>query len=147
MSKKTGAYLGNIVAAAGLLTIALSGILQAEPLFVPGVALLGFGTGIATSTNLALMLDMTTPEQVGLFIGAWGVADAMARGTGNLLGGVARDVLTYSLGNAGSGYIIVFLLEALMLGVAIMMLRHIDVGRFRAEQPALSQILAATGDA
>jgi MFS transporter, BCD family, chlorophyll transporter len=147
MSKKTGAYLGNIVAAAGLLTIALSGMLQAEPLFVPGVALLGFGTGIATSTNLALMLDMTTPEQVGLFIGAWGVADAMARGTGNLLGGVARDVLTYSLGNAGSGYIIVFLIEALMLGVAILMLRHIDVGRFRAEQPSLSQILAVTGDA
>lgn len=147
MSKKTGAYLGNVVAAAGLLTIAGSGMLQAEPLFVPGVALLGFGTGIATSTNLALMLDMTTPEQVGLFIGAWGVADAMARGTGNLLGGVARDALTYSLGNASSGYIIVFLLEALMLGVAIIMLRHIDVGRFRAEQPSLSQVLAATGDA
>ncbi len=72
LNKKTGAAIGGLIATAGLLLISASGMFQAQALFVPGVAALGFGTGIATATNLALMLDMTTPEQAGLFIGAWG---------------------------------------------------------------------------
>ncbi|MFQ3630809.1 BCD family MFS transporter, partial [Roseiflexus sp.] len=93
ISKKRGAMIGGSIAATGFLLIALSGMISIEALFIPGILLLGFGTGIATTTNLALMLDMTTTEQVGLFIGAWGVADALARGVGTLLGGVMRDVI------------------------------------------------------
>lgn len=147
MSKKSGATLGGTVAASGLVLIALSGISAIEALFVPGVALLGFGTGIATTTNLALMLDMTTPEQVGLFIGAWGIADAAARGAGALLGGVVRDAITLTTSSAGNGYISVFLLEALMLGVALLLLRRIDVGAFRGEQQEFVQVVALAGDA
>lgn len=147
LSKKSGAFLGGCIAASGLLLIALSGILHFEPLFVPGVAILGFGTGIATATNLALMLDMTTPEQVGLFIGAWGVADAMARGLGNLLGGVLRDAITHGTGNASYGYISVFLIEAAMLGIALVMLRQINIIAFRHEEPSLAQIVALAGEA
>ncbi len=146
LSKKTGAALGGLIATAGLLLIALSGILQLPALFVPGVAALGFGTGIATSTNLALMLDMTTVEQVGLFIGAWGVADALARGVGVLLGGVVRDLVAGATGSAASGYITVFLLEAIALGISLLLLRSIDVGAFRRRQPTLTELVALTGD-
>ncbi|MCG8348179.1 MAG: BCD family MFS transporter [Chloroflexales bacterium] len=148
LAKKPGAFLGGVIAAIGLVLIAISGILQIEALFVPGVAVLGFGTGIATATNLALMLDMTTPEQVGLFIGAWGVADALARGLGNLLGGVMRDVITFTTGSANTGYISVFLIQAAILGVSLLLLSRISVVAFRSRnQPSLTQIVAIAGDA
>ena len=147
LSKKTGALIGALIATAGLLLIAASGIFDAQALFVPGVAALGFGTGIATSTNLALMLDMTTPEQVGLFIGAWGVADALARGAGMLLGGVVRDVVTAMTGSLSNGYITVFLIEAIMLAGSLLLLRLVDVGAFRSRQPTLTELVALAGDA
>ena len=147
MSKRSGAFLGGSLAALGLLTIAMSGMLSFEPLFVPGVALLGFGTGIATATNLALMLDMTTPEQVGLYIGAWGMADALARGLGNLLSGVLRDAVAALSGSSTGGYVSVFLVEAILLGVALLLLRRIDVTAFREQQTSLVQIVAVAGDA
>lgn len=147
LSKKTGAILGALLATAGLLLIAASGLLGIQALFVPGVFTLGFGTGIATSTNLGLMLDMTTPEQVGLFIGAWGLADALARGAGMLLGGVLRDLVTAATGNGSSGYIAVFLIEAMMLACSLLLLRAIDVRSFRSQQPTLTELVALAGDA
>lgn len=147
LSKKAGATLGGVLAALGLFLIALSGAIGSQMLFVPAIALLGFGTGIATATNLALMLDMTTPEQVGLFIGAWGVADSAARGLGNLLAGGVRDLAGLALGSPAGGYVTVFVLEGLMLCVALVMLRRIDVSAFRGEQPSLTQLIAVVGDA
>jgi BCD family chlorophyll transporter-like MFS transporter len=147
LSKKTGALIGGLIATAGLLLIAASGLLAAQALFVPGVAALGFGTGFATSTNLALMLDMTTAEQAGLFIGAWGLADALARGAGMLLGGVLRDIVSGATGNPSSGYITVFLIEAIMLAGSLLLLRALDVSAFRSRQPSLTELVALAGDA
>lgn len=145
LSNKRGAMIGGSIAAVGLTLIALSGILHIEPLFVPAIALLGFGTGIATATNLALMLDMTTPQQVGLFIGAWGVADAAARGLGNLLAGVIRDLAALVVGSTGA-YATVFLIEALILCTALVMLRAINVSAFRSQRRELGQLVAAMAD-
>lgn len=146
ISKKTGAFIGGSIAAAGLLTIGISGLAGSEALFYPGIAALGFGTGIATATNLGLMLDMTTAAQVGLYIGAWGVADALARGTGTLLGGVLRDLVTIGTGSPIHGYVSVFLIEALMLALALLLLRRIDVVAFRRHEPGLSDIVAMSAD-
>jgi BCD family chlorophyll transporter-like MFS transporter len=147
LSKKAGATLGGVVAALGLFLIALSGVIGSQALFIASITLLGFGTGIATATNLALMLDMTTPAQVGLFIGAWGVADSAARGLGNLMAGALRDLVGYAIGSPSGGYVTVFLVEALMLCVALTLLRQIDVSAFRNEQPSLTQLIAVAGDA
>jgi BCD family chlorophyll transporter-like MFS transporter len=147
ISKRTGATIGAAVGALGFLLIAMSGLVGQQALFVPGIAVLGFGTGIATTTNLALMLDMTTSQNVGLFIGAWGVADAAARGLGNLMAGAVRDIAGAALGSLAGGYIIVFLLEGLMLCVALVLLRKIDVSAFRGEQQSLATLIAVAGDA
>ena len=148
MSKKSGAFLGAALAALGMLLIAMSGMFQTQFIFFPGIVMLGLGTGIATTTNLALMLDMTTPERAGLFIGAWGVADALARGMGSMLGGVGRDVITFVSGNPLGGYISVYLIDALILCCSLLLLRSIDVKAFREEQehPDLVQVLAVAGD-
>ena len=147
MTKKTGATLGGMIATTGLLLIALSGALALEALFKPGIAILGLGTGIATATNLGLMLDMTTAEQAGLFIGAWGVADAMSRGLGILLGGTVRDIVTLLTGDMGLGYITVFVIEAGLLIVSMLLLNQINITEFRTNQPNLVELAALTGDA
>ncbi len=111
--------------------IVLSGLLHASPVFYAGVVLLGLGTGFATVSNLSLMLDMTTAEKVGMYIGAWGVANAISRLVGQVLGGVVRDVVTLTVENPVTGYVVVFSLEAVCLLVALALLSRIDVGAFQ----------------
>jgi MFS transporter, BCD family, chlorophyll transporter len=130
--KRNVARLGALVAITGFIAIAGSGLLVNTTVFYTGVVLLGLGTGLATVSNLSLMLDMTSTN-VGLYIGAWGIADALARLAGSVLGGIVRDVFTYLSHSPILGYMIVFLLEAALLGVSIVMLKHIDVKHFRTQ--------------
>ena len=86
-------------------------------------------------------------EQAGLFIGAWGVADAMSRGRGILLGGTVRDIVTLITGDMGLGYITVFVIEAGLLIVSMLLLNQINITEFRTNQPNLVELAALTGDA
>ena len=93
------------------------------------------------------MLDMTT-AQVGLFIGAWGVANALSRLIGTLTAGVFRDLLTLATGNSVMGYILVFLTQVVFLGVSLAMLNRIDVHRFREQtRPDLAERAVLMNDA
>lgn len=137
LSKKGVARIGALTAMAGLLAIVGGGWLDQRGAFYGGVVLLGLGTGLSTVSNLSLMLDMTT-AQVGLFIGAWGVANALSRLIGTLTAGVFRDLLTLATGNSMMGYILVFLTQVVFLGVSLALLHRIDVLRFREQtQPDL----------
>jgi BCD family chlorophyll transporter-like MFS transporter len=137
VSKKTVARFSAWIAMAGFIAISISGILTNSSIFYGGVLLLGFGTGASTTSNLSLMLDMTT-ERVGLFIGAWGVANALSRFLGTLMGGVVRDLATQLLNNAVYGYVIVFILESLMLVVSLILLRRINPKNFKKQTGELS---------
>jgi MFS transporter, BCD family, chlorophyll transporter len=124
--------MGAWVAIAGFLAIAGSGLVHQVAVFYTGVVLLGLGTGLSTVSNLSLMLDMTT-ARVGLYIGAWGLADALARLVGTVMSGVVRDVFAFLTRNALLGYITVFVIEAVMLGISIYLLNRIDVQSFRGQ--------------
>jgi BCD family chlorophyll transporter-like MFS transporter len=54
------------------------------------IALLFFGlvSGVLTTGALTLMLDLTAAETAGTFIGAWGLAQALARGVATVTGGL-----------------------------------------------------------
>lgn len=130
-SKRTVVKLGNWIALAGLAVISVSGLLVSSPVFYTGVVLLGLGSGFATVSNLSLMLDMTTAQNVGLFVGAWGVANALSRLTGQVLGGVVRDVVTALAGSAVMGYVVVFAIEAAFIGMSLILLRRVDVAAFK----------------
>jgi MFS transporter, BCD family, chlorophyll transporter len=132
LSKRGVARLGAIGAIAGFMLIAGAGLLGMKSVFYTGVLLLGLGTGFSTTSNLSLMLDMTT-ARVGLFIGAWGVADALARLVGTLLAGVGRDVFSYLTGVPVVGYILVFVIQAILLVLSLVMLARIDVGKFKEQ--------------
>lgn len=138
--RKLVAQIGNISALGGFLVILLSGLLASTGVFYTGVLLLGAGTGLATVANLALMFDLTIPGYVGLFIGAWGVSNALSRLTGSLMAGLVRDVATSLTQNALTGYLVVFGLESAMLAVAIGVLVIIDVDAFHKQVEAPSVV-------
>lgn len=129
-SKKRIAQISAYIALTGFLLIALSGAIVNLSVFYLGVVILGFGTGSSTTSNLSLMLDMTT-EKVGMFIGAWGVANALSRFIGTLMSGVVRDVASNILHDPVNGYLVVFILEAAMLAFSLILLRKISVSRFQ----------------
>ena len=133
VAKKKIAQMGNIFAILGLALIVASGIARNLGIFYLGIMLLGFGTGIATVANLSLMYNLTVPEKVGLYIGAWGFSNGLSRLTGLLMAGVVADVATRITGQALSGYLVVFGIEAAMLFIAAVMLSRIDVGVFKKQ--------------
>ena len=148
VEKKKIAQMGNICAILGFLLIVISGITRSVAIFYAGIMALGFGTGIATVANLSLMFNMTVNEEVGLYIGAWGFSNGLSRLTGLLMAGVVADVATRITGQALSGYLVVFGIEALMLIVAALMLSRIDVNRFKkqANEPAFVDKVALAAE-
>ena len=142
--KRTVAQIGNLVALAGFVVIVLSGFIHSLSIFYTGVTLLGIGTGLSTVANLSLMFDLTVAGNVGLYIGAWGFSNALSRLTGSILGGVVRDGVTQATGQALSGYIVVFVIEAVMLAASAVMLARIDVSAFKekAVEPSFTEKVA-----
>jgi BCD family chlorophyll transporter-like MFS transporter len=140
LSKRTVAKAGAWVALVGFATITASGLMLNLGVFYTGVIFLGIGTGLSTVSNLSLMLDMTTAEKVGLFIGAWGMSNALSRLIGAVMSGVVRDLITEVAQNPISGYVVVFIIEAIMIIVSLFLLRKIDVTTFRQEADETSLI-------
>jgi BCD family chlorophyll transporter-like MFS transporter len=138
LGKRRTAQFGAWMSIAAFAAIGGSGLVGSAATFYLGVILLGLGTGIATVANLALMLDMTVAGQVGLFIGAWGMASALARLVGGLIGGALRDGVTLLAANPVAGYIAVFGAEALILLLSLALLARLDIGRFQQQTAALS---------
>ncbi len=148
LPKRMIAQAGNLTALAGFIVIILSGYTHILSVFYLGITLLGLGTGLSTVANLSLMFDLTVPEKVGLYIGIWGFSNGLSRLTGLLLAGIVADLVTKLTGQALSGYLIVFGIEALMLLVAAIMLTRIDVNQFRKDvhEPSFVEKMAIASD-
>jgi len=136
ISKRSVARVGAVLALLGFLLITISGLTGQTGVFYAGVSLLGLGTGLATTSNLSLMLDMTTQGNAGLFVGAWGVANALSRLLGSLMAGGVRDLVSMSAHSPVVGYVVVFGAMALMMAASLMLLGSIDVNAFRSEAKA-----------
>jgi BCD family chlorophyll transporter-like MFS transporter len=133
VSKMTVARIGAWGAILAFIMIASSGIIFSLGVFYLGVVLLGLSTGLATVSNLSLMLDMTIAGKVGMFIGAWGMANAFSRLIGSVMSGLVRDTVTQISQNAVAGYVIVFVIEAALLIISLVLLQRIDVSVFRKQ--------------
>ena len=131
VSKIIQAKVGAVSGVVAFVLIVLSGQVGLLWLFYLGVVALGLATGLSTVSNLSLMLDMTSVGSVGIFIGAWGMASAIARLTGNLLSGVVRESFTVLLNNQVGGYNTVFIFEIIFLILSLVILRGVDVSLFQ----------------
>ena len=149
-SKRLIAKIGAWGAILAFLLIAGSGIVLNLGVFYLGVTLLGLATGLATVSNLSLMLDMTVAGKVGMFIGAWGMANAFSRLIGSVGSGVVRDVATQISQNQIAGYVIVFVIEAALLIVSLVLLQRISVNVFRKQagvEPSIVERAAMANEA
>jgi BCD family chlorophyll transporter-like MFS transporter len=143
LGKKAATGLGAVVSAIAFALLAAASIGSYLPLVKPGIFFMGLGMGIFTVGGLALMMDLTVKEQVGLFMGAWTLAQALANGLASVGGGILHDVGFGLWGSEAGAYALVFLVEAGGLLGIIALLLPVDVTRFRAEVARLSWHLLA----
>lgn len=139
--KKRVTALGNaisIVAFALLVAIAL----RREPGPVPiAIALVGLGTGAFTVGGVSLMMDLTVSGQAGLFVGAWTLAQALAKFGSSVLSGGIHDLVVRAGGSSHLAYAAVFGIEGLGMLLATALLFYLNVGTFRREVADLRQAL------
>jgi len=146
IGKKSTTAIGSLLAGLGfgLLTLSSSG--QHLLLVRPSILVTGLGTGIFTVGGLSLMMDLTVAEQVGLFMGAWTLSQALANGLGSVGGGVLHDLGLARLGSEAGAYALVFGVEAVGSVAILGLLFKVDVGGFRTEVTELSwQVFEDTG--
>jgi len=107
--------------------------------------LFGLAAGIGTNSALCLMLDLTLPQVAGTFVGVWGLAQALSRALGKLLGGGLLDLgrrLSFD-GSAYPAYALVLAVEVIVAALALLLLERLDVRQFRQDTGrSLERVLA-----
>jgi len=129
--------------AVSFVLLLLAGFTGNPTLLLVELVLFGIAAGITTTGALSLMLDLTAAETAGTFIGAWGLAQAIARGSATVLGGTALDLGRQLFGQPLLAYATVFCLPIVGMGLAIALLNQVDVKQFQQQsEAAISEILA-----
>lgn len=143
IGKRRTIIWGCGTAAVTFLLIVLAGILQNPDFLKLTLFLFGLAAGAATAGAINLMLDLTAAETAGTFIGAWGLAQAIARGLAVVTGGTLLDLGKQLFGsNLVPAYGVVFGLQAVGMILAIALLKRIDVQEFRTNaKQAIAAVL------
>ena len=145
LGKLPTARLGCQLVAVSLLLLIASGLHPEVGVLKLVLLLFGLAAGIATNSALCLMLDLTLPEAAGTFVGVWGLAQAMARALGKVLGGGLLDLGRWLPFGSGPlpAYTLVFGVEFLVAVLALLALSRVNVRQFREDTGrGLSRVLA-----
>ncbi len=134
--KRTTTELGCLGVSLSFILIILAGFTGNPNLFQATMVLFGLAAGVATTGALSLMLDLTAAETAGTFVGAWGLAQAMARGLAAIAGGVVLDVGTFLFKVPFLAYSSVFAIPALRMILAIVLVRKVNIDEFRTNAKA-----------
>ncbi len=114
---------GCVVSAVALVLIALAGSMEAVAVIRPAIAVLGLGNGIFAVSAIGLMMTLAGSEGTGVRMGVWGAAQAVAFGSGGMIGAVAVDLVRVASGSTTPAYISVFAVEAALFVWAASMMR------------------------
>ncbi|NTU80831.1 MAG: BCD family MFS transporter [Chloroflexales bacterium] len=121
--------LGCLLGAAGFLTVTLSSNATLIAPFRGGVALIGAGRGLFIVGALALVMGLVDRNHAGLFIGLWGITQALAQGFSTIGGGLTRDLVQHATGDVTLGYTAVYAASLTLLLVTIGLLLTLRLGR------------------
>ncbi|NMG08864.1 BCD family MFS transporter [Brasilonema sp. UFV-L1] len=147
LGKQRTARLGCLLVAFCAALLGISGFSANPALLKLALLLFGLATGILTTAAVTLMLDLTAAETAGTFIGAWGLAQSIARGSAVAIGGAVLDVSRKLLPNLVLAYGVVFALETALLLLAIWFLNRINVREFQTNaKQAIASILESELD-
>ncbi|MCT0208822.1 BCD family MFS transporter [Synechococcus sp. CS-1332] len=144
LGKMATARLGCQLIALSLLLLIVAGLTARIPFLQAVMVLFGLAAGIGTNSALCLMLDLTLPQAAGTFVGVWGLAQALSRAIGKLLGGGLYDIgRSLPLGQGPYGpFALVLGVELLVALAALVLLSRVNVRQFREDTSrSLSQVL------
>lgn len=138
LGKLSTARIGCWMIIVSLVLLVATGI-TADSQGLYGVLMIfGVAAGLATNSALSLMLDLTLPEMAGTFVGVWGLAQALSRAMGKVFGGGLLDIGRSLSGpqNPFIAFSFVFLLECIVMILAIYVLEKISVSQFKKDTAA-----------
>ena len=139
LGKLTSARLGCQLMVVTLLLLLLAGLTGRVPVLQAVMLLFGLAAGIATNSALVLMLDLTLPQAAGTFVGVWGLAQAISRALGKVLGGGLLDLgrwlqAVLHLGSSAyPAYALVLTVEILVAIGALVLLARLNLRQFRED--------------
>lgn len=146
LGKFASARLGCQMILGCLLLLVLVGLSAQANLLRIVMVLFGLASGIGTNSTLCLMLDLTLPQAAGTFVGVWGLAQALSRAIGKLLGGGLLDLARWLQpeGSIYGSYAAVLLVEAALAFLALTLLSRLNLRQFREDTGrSLDRVLAA----
>jgi len=135
LGKLSTARVGCWMIIVSLILLILCGFTESVNGLYGVLVIFGVAAGLATNSALSLMLDLTLPEVAGTFVGVWGLAQALSRALGKIVGGGLLDVGRSFSGqdNTFFAFSFVFLLEIVVMVLAIVVLEKVNVKRFKEE--------------
>ncbi len=152
IGKKKTTQVGCQAVALSLGAIVLSGFTKNPAVLNLCLLLFGLASGTTTTGAITLMLDLTAAETAGTFIGAWGLAQALSRGTAAILGGSILDIGTQIFGKTAAGerplwaYASVLLVQAMFILGAIALLGRVNVQEFKTDaRETINAVIANDG--
>ncbi len=133
--KLSTARMGCWMIMASLIMLVVSGFSKDTSFLFLVMGIFGVSAGIGTNSALSLMLDLTLPEVAGTFVGIWGLAQALSRALGKVLGGGLLDIgRSFSTpDNPLLAFSFVFCLEAVLMILAIVVLNKVNIKRFQKD--------------
>lgn len=142
IGKQNTTRYGCLFAISGFGLIILSGLLQDVKLLKSGLLLFGLSAGMITAGSTSLMLDLTLAETAGTFIGAWGLAQAMARGISTVLGGAILNLGKLLFTQLSFAYGLVFFCQAMGMLFAVYLLSRVNIHEFQSNtETAIVQVM------
>ncbi|MBE9031880.1 BCD family MFS transporter [filamentous cyanobacterium LEGE 11480] len=143
LGKKRTTKLGCALVACCAALLISSGFSGNPTLLKSAVFLFGLASGVTTTGALSLMLDLTAAATAGTFIGAWGLAQAMARGFSTVIGGAALDISKKVFPDSlVTAYGAVFSLQILGMIGAIILLSRVNIREFQTTaKEAISNVI------
>ncbi len=132
LGKRRTARLGCLLTALSLMVVILAGATASSAILQMTLLLFGLASGITTTGAITLMFDLTAAETAGTFIGAWGLAQAFAKGFPRSRGALL-DIGKKLSANLVLSYGVVFIAQAAMMLLAVWLLNRVDVQEFRSQ--------------
>ena len=122
--------------------LAASSILEFSAALPLVILILGVGSGFFTVGGVALMMDMTSTAHTGMFVGAWTLVQAIAKGPTAIVGGALYTGLASVGLTVGQAYAGVFIIEAGGLLVSLLFLRRVTVEEFKHSLESFGKVAA-----
>jgi BCD family chlorophyll transporter-like MFS transporter len=135
--------IGLIISLLTFIGLVVVGLAGNPTIFRQLVLVMGLGSGLAGAGLLTGVISFTTPVRAGLLMGVWGMANLLGRAVGSLMGGAIVDGIQLLSGNAFSAYAVVFALEAVMLGISLVLSFRLQIEGALAQQEAQEFELAS----